>query len=244
MKYAILADAHSNWEALQRVLQDLKDEGVDKTVFLGDMVGYGPDPNTVVEELTGKINIKLAGNHDWAALGWTDINYFNPYAQIAILWTREIITDSNLKNLAQLNLMIKDKDDRLLFVHSTPRQPEEWNYIFTLEEAEENFSSFTEKACFIGHSHYPSVIEKNEKSKLVVKPGPLLRLEQGCQYIINVGSVGQPRDGDPRACYAIYDSSSGTIKLKRIVYDITKTQEKMQAAGLPLYLIERLALGR
>lgn len=244
MKYAILSDAHGNWEALQRMLQDLEHEGVEKIVFLGDMVGYGPDPNTVVEKLTAYADISLAGNHDWGALGWTDITYFNPYAKIALLWTRKVLTDSNLKKLATLKLTAKDKEEGLLFVHSTPREPEKWHYIFSLEEAEDNFYTFTEKACFIGHSHYPLFIEKKENSKLAVKPGPLLKLEQGCQYIINVGSIGQPRDGDPRACYAVYDSGLGTIQLKRVPYDVVKTQEKMEALSLPSYLIERLALGR
>jgi len=244
LRYAIISDAHSNWDALHKVLQDLEREGVEKTIFLGDMVGYGPDPNSVVEELLAKADINLAGNHDWAALGWTDITYFNPYAKIAILWTRKVLTDSNRKNLTHLKLMVKDNEESLLFVHSTPREPEKWHYIFTLEDAEENFSTFAEKICFIGHSHYPSFIEKNERGQLAVKPSPLLKLEPGCQYIINVGSIGQPRDGDPRACYTIYDSSLGSVQWKRIPYDVVKTQAKMRALGLPPYLIDRLALGR
>jgi predicted phosphodiesterase len=244
LRYAILSDAHGNWEALQSVLQDIEYEGADKIVFLGDLVGYGPDPNIVVEELTAKADINLAGNHDWAAVGRIDITYFNPYAKIAILMTRKLLTVSNLKKLTKLKLIAKDTEERLLFVHSTPREPEKWHYISTLEDAEENFSALTERVCFIGHSHYPLFIEKNGEGTPAVKPVHLIKIEQGCQYIINVGSIGQPRDGDPRACYAIYDSSSKTVQLKKIFYDVVKVQEKMQALGLPPFLIDRLAIGR
>jgi diadenosine tetraphosphatase ApaH/serine/threonine PP2A family protein phosphatase len=244
LRYAIISDVHGNWEALQAVWHKVEEEEVNRIIFLGDMVGYGPDPNLVIDDLARKADITLAGNHDWGALGKTNITYFNPYAKIAILWTRKVLTGTSQNILAKLPLMVKDEYEALLFVHATPKQPTKWHYIYSLEDASENFSVFTERICFIGHSHYPLFIEKDKSGRVAVKPGEVLPLIDGHQYIINVGSVGQPRDGDPRACYTLYDSETNIVELKRVEYHIVQTQEKMQALGLPSFLIQRLAIGR
>lgn len=243
MKYAILSDVHSNLEALESVLQEIRQECPDRKIFLGDAVGYGPDPNRVVELLVGHCDVLLAGNHDWAALGWTDIQYFNPYAQDAILWTQKALTPANLERLKGLKLEWTEGD--LRGAHATPKEPDQWHYLFTLSDATRNFRGFSEKVCFIGHSHVPLFLERDLSGAIHVYPQrESLTLREGCRYIINVGSVGQPRDGDPRACYALYDSEGQTVQWKRAVYDIARVQEKMRRQHLPGYLVERLVQGR
>lgn len=243
MKYAILSDVHSNLEALGSVLQEIERDCPDRKIFLGDAVGYGPDPNGVVEPLAAYCDVCLAGNHDWAALGWTDIQYFNPYAQEAILWTQKVLTPTNWARLKGLRLEWTEGD--LRGTHATPKEPDQWHYLFTLSEAGRNFRCFTEKLCFIGHSHVPLFLERDPSGTIHIYPkGEALTLREGYRYIINVGSVGQPRDGDPRACYALYDSETQAIQLKRVAYDIARVQEKMRREGLPGYLVERLVRGR
>jgi len=245
LKYAIISDVHANWEALQAVWESLLKEQVDRVIFLGDMVGYGPDPNQVIEYLTEHVDISLAGNHDWAALGRTSIDYFNPHAKAAILWTQGVLSQENRTILAELPLQHAEREESLLFVHATPYEPDQWHYIFTLEDALINFSAFEERICFVGHSHYPLFIESYRDNRVAILSNKgVLEIREENRYIINVGSVGQPRDGDPRACYLIYDSRARIIELKRVVYPITRTQEKMQAKGLSEYLIKRLGIGR
>lgn len=242
MKYAILSDVHSNLEALESVIQEIQRDCPDRKIFLGDAVGYGPDPNGAVELLAGYCDVWLAGNHDWAVLGWTDLHYFNPNAQEAILWTQKVLTPTNLERLKEPRLEWTEGD--LRGVHATPKEPDQWYYLFSLSETAKNFRCFSEKICFIGHSHMPLFLEKDPSGALNVYHEEALTPREGCRYIINVGSVGQPRDGDPRACYALYDSESLTVQWKRVKYDIARVQKKMQRQGLPRYLVERLAQGR
>jgi diadenosine tetraphosphatase ApaH/serine/threonine PP2A family protein phosphatase len=242
MEYAVISDVHANLEALEAVLADIKGRGIkkDRIFFCGDAVGYGPDPNRCVELIKENTKIQIAGNHDWAVLGMTDITYFNPNAKAAIRWTDDVITPEGRTELESYSLLKRLKKENVFLVHGSPKEPEEWHYLLTLFDAEVNFNYFEERLCFIGHSHVPFIIEKLPSGDLVVHKE---QVELGAphRYIVNCGSVGQPRDGDPRACYALFDDKR--IELVRVAYDIDSVQKKMSAAGLPLPLIERLRQG-
>jgi diadenosine tetraphosphatase ApaH/serine/threonine PP2A family protein phosphatase len=239
MLFAVISDVHSNFEALDMVLKDIKLKKIKDIFFLGDAVGYGPNPNECVEMLSETCKILLAGNHDWGVLGLTNVSFFNEYARSAIEWTRNVITEKNKKILESLPVKKEFKD--ILFVHSTPREPDEWHYLFTLWDAEINFQYFDNKVCFLGHSHQPFIIERVPSGELVTYREKT-QMKDSTRYIINVGSVGQPRDGDPRACYVIVKDKD--IQIIRIPYDIETVQNKMRKGKLPDLLIERLSVGR
>lgn len=241
MHYAVFSDVHSNLEAVEVVLTDVEQRKIEDIVFLGDAVGYGPDPNECIDILAGRCKILIAGNHDWGVLGLTDIPYFNEYARYAIEWTRGMLTEKNTKILQSFPVKKESKGDNILFVHSTPKNPEEWRYLSTLWDAEINFQYFDNKFCFLGHSHQPIIVERLPSGELVTYKEEA-RIKKGDRYIINAGSIGQPRDGDPRACYAIIDDEK--VQIVKIPYDIERVQKKMKKALLPSPLIERLSIGR
>jgi predicted phosphodiesterase len=238
--YAVISDVHANLEALGAVLKDIEKRNVKGILFLGDAVGYGPDPNECVRLLKENCSVLLAGNHDWAVLGLTNVEYFNPVAKAAIRWTDENLAEKNRKIISGFSLVKLLKKESIFLVHSTPREPEEWHYLITLSDAEVNFRSFEQKVCLLGHSHSPFIVEKRSSGQMTVHKEKA-RLNKNSRYIINVGSVGQPRDGDPRACYALLNSEK--IELIRVEYSIGETQRKMREAGLPEPLIQRLYYG-
>jgi diadenosine tetraphosphatase ApaH/serine/threonine PP2A family protein phosphatase len=242
MKYALLSDIHSNLEAFQAVIKDLEYEQVDHVCFLGDIVGYGADPDQCIDLLQGLTSRVVAGNHDWAAVGLTDTTYFNPVAKSAIDWTSEKISPSHRKFLKTLPLTHLLPPIQL--VHATPHKPETWNYIFSLKEALNGFNNCAHPICFIGHSHSPVAFVEKREGKVSLMPDRSFQIRNEHRYIINVGSVGQPRDGDPRAAYGIYDSENTSFTLKRIAYPIEDTQKKIVEAGLPPFLASRLSEGR
>ena len=273
MYYAIIADVHANLEALEAVLKDIKKRKIESILFLGDAVGYGPNPNECIEvlqeivlESTRTEKFSLMGNHDSAVIGLTALEYFNPNARKAIEWTKGVLTDKNRRFLKSLPIFksLKDKDypspiplprgeaargrvknissgRDIYLVHATPKEPEQWHYLLTKQDAYINFHFFTEKICLIGHSHQPSIIEQLPEGEMVIYKDNA-EIKDKHRYIINVGSVGQPRDGNPDAAYALLNENS--IEIKRVSYDILSTQKKMREANLPLFLIERLARGR
>lgn len=242
MNYAIISDIHGNLEALQSVLKDIEGKKVDSILCLGDVVGYGPNPNECVKLIKEKADIILAGNHDHAPLGKIDISYFNPWARSAIEWTREELTDESREFL--LSLPLKTEVDGFTIVHATPYNPQEWNYIITIGDAIKNFPEFKDQICFIGHSHVPMGISLSQSDDCrVLKDNPL-KLNEKLRYIINIGSVGQPRDGNPQAAFGIYDNSKMEYMLCRIDYDITETQRKINESELPPFLAERLEVGQ
>lgn len=243
MKTAIISDVHANLEALSAVFSDIDSVSADRVYFLGDAVGYGANPNEVVELIDQRCNLKLMGNHDYSALGKLAIEDFNPFAQVAINFTSSILTEKSLRALAAYELTASD--DEALYVHATPRQPEAWNYCISTSDAALQFEHFTQDLCFLGHSHKPAVFyrSKSGQVKAVATEGAL-ELRDDCRHIINVGSVGQPRDGDPRSSYAVFDSDDRTIEFRRVDYDVSSAQEKMAAAQLPSFLVERLASGK
>lgn len=240
MLYAIISDVHANLEALKAVLQDIKGRKIKDIVFIGDAVGYGPDPNECLDILSKKCMVMIAGNHDHAAVGLTNIEYFNQYARDAIEWTVSSLTRKSITVLNSLPLINFLDKDSIMLVHSTPKKPEEWHYLISLWDAEVNFNYFEQMFCFLGHSHQPFIIERLSSGEMLSYKD-MAMIKKKSRYIINAGSVGQPRDRDPRACYAIIDDEK--IEIIRVEYDIEKTQTKMKTAGLPVHLIERLAKG-
>ncbi len=240
MKYAVISDVHGNLEALNAVLKEIKNKNIREIIFLGDAVGYGPDPDDCVNVLRSECSILIAGNHDWAVLGYTDIEYFNPIAKASVIWTREKITRESLSILKTFAILKEIENKKILLVHSTPKEPEKWHYLLTLWDAEINFHYFDNMICLIGHSHHPFIIERLPSGEMLTYKSKANFVKEN-RYIINVGSVGQPRDGDPRACYATIDEES--VNIYRVNYNIEKTQEKMKTYGFQTSLIERLNKG-
>jgi diadenosine tetraphosphatase ApaH/serine/threonine PP2A family protein phosphatase len=240
MRCAVISDVHSNMEALAAVLGDVIKRKILDIHFLGDAVGYGPNPNECVEMLKEHCKVLLAGTHDWGVLGLTDIEYFNEYARDAILWTMKELKEDNLKTLGTFPIIKPMTKENIIFVHSTPKEPEQWHYLLTQWDAEINFHYFEQQTCVLGHSHQPFVIEKFPTGEMVThrREARIGKIER---YIINAGSVGQPRDRDPRACYAILEDEK--VELVRVPYPVEKTQKKMREAGLPRFLVERLSEG-
>jgi predicted phosphodiesterase len=240
-RYAVISDVHANISALNQVLQDIDRNKIEDILFLGDAVGYGPDPNECIDLLTERCKVLLAGNHDWGAVGLTDSTFFNEYARDALEWMKEVITERNKKILGLLPAREELVEGDILLVHSTPKEPEAWHYLLTLWDADINFHYFDNKFCVLGHSHQPFIIEKVPSGELVSHEGSA-KIRDGSRYIINAGSVGQPRDGDPRACYVII--SEENIGIVRVPYDIATTQNRMKQEQLPEMLLERLSIGR
>lgn len=241
MRYAVISDVHGNFEALDAVLNSLKDESFDALLFLGDIVGYGPDPDKCIDILKTETNVLLAGNHDRASIGLTDTVFFNPYARTAIEWTQKVLKERSRKLLKGLPIVRAMPEHNIYLVHSTPKEPEKWHYLVNTSDAYSNFHSFSEKICLVGHSHVPVIFEEHPKGS-VKTCNKKAKIKDANRYIINVGSVGQPRDGNPDAAYALLYQDY--VEIKRVSYDILLTQQKMREAGLPDYLIERLACGR
>jgi len=243
MRYLIISDIHSNLAAFEAVLADAG--SFDKVWCLGDVVGYGPDPNECVERLRDLPHVCVVGNHDWAALGNMDTEDFNPDAKRACLWTREQLSPSNLEYLKALPKSLVEGGFTL--VHGSPRHSV-WEYILNLSIAEANFEYFDTRFCFVGHTHVPIIYRhrpenpKQACDTLIPSLDAPLVLGQD-RLIINPGSVGQPRDGDSRASYAILDSDELTLEYRRISYPIEITQARMVEKGLPVRLIIRLGFG-
>jgi len=241
MRYAVVSDLHSNIEALTAVLRTADDLMIDGMFCLGDLVGYGPDPNEVVDLIRTRSGNVVRGNHDHAAVEPGHEAYFNPWGQAAIRWTRKQLTRENLAFLSDLPLSLTVSGVRL--VHACPSEPETWRYIMDADDAEDEFDGFGEAVCLFGHSHVP-LCAVSAGTDAVLLAGDEVLIESGKRYLINVGSVGQPRDGDPRAAFGVLDLDRGTIRRHRVEYDAAATRDKILAAGLPRFLGDRLLRGQ
>lgn len=219
----------------------MQNHDLDSHICLGDIVGYGPDPNACTERVKEDAEITICGNHDLAATGGLSTEDFNLYAKRAMDWTRDELTDANRQFLSSLPLSHHIENATL--VHASPAMPEMWYYITSLDDASEEFHYFDTAFCFVGHTHVPYVVVKNELQVSMIKDNPF-RAGPGDKLLVNVGSVGQPRDENADACYLIYDSDKKEICFHRVQYDIRKTQEKMAAVKLPSYLSKRLTRGQ
>jgi predicted phosphodiesterase len=243
MRCAILADIHSNLEALASVFRDIEVRGgVDEVWCLGDIVGYGPEPAECIELLRKHNPVCVAGNHDLGAIGKLELTMFNPMAAEACSWTAEKLSPDDLSYLEKLPVTVKKGN--FLLVHGSPASPI-LEYVASNSIAEKNFSYFEGPYCLVGHTHVPQAYkqEENKVASISLSSGIGLVLKKS-RLIINPGAVGQPRDGDPRASYAIYDSEGSIFRVYRVEYGIRATQDKMMAAGLPVPLVTRLEVGR
>jgi diadenosine tetraphosphatase ApaH/serine/threonine PP2A family protein phosphatase len=242
MLYGIISDIHSNLEAMHVVLNKLS--RAEKIVNLGDIVGYGPSPNECVDKIR-KLKIpSVAGNHDKVVVGETEATWFNPSAREAVIWTQELISDENLDYLKTLPLTLEE--DGFQIVHGSLRNPLD-EYITSIADAIPTFEKMTKAVCFVGHSHSPMFIAQKKDGNYAgraLEDGEEIVIDDYERVIINVGAVGQPRDGDPRACYGLYDSKTRIFSLHRVEYNIGQVQAKMKAVHLPDSLIERLTFGR
>lgn len=240
MRFCILSDIHGNLEALRTTLEDARKENIDEYLCVGDVVGYGADPDECVKLVAQVCSGCVAGNHDWAVLGKFDLHRFNPFARDSVLWTREHLSAQSRTVMEGWPLLYRN--DPLMMVHSDLQAPEEFGYLLDVGDAELTFGWMDRPVCFIGHTHVPMIFEE-AKQEIVRLDEEHLDMQPGARYIINVGSVGQPRDGDSRAAYVILDTDAGTIHFKRVEYDIPTAQEKIIRAGLPSILADRLSAG-
>ena len=248
MRYLIIADMHGNWDALATVLEDARNRGFDQVLVLGDLVGYGASPNRIVEEI-GALKAPvyaIRGNHDKVVSGVDDGLNFNPTALQAARWTTAELTEENLRFIGDLPQGPMRIDEDLLICHGSLLDEDE--YLLAAMDAVQSLQSVSDSLVFFGHTHIPSRFayrEQDGQVEVAVLEGDAvtLALEQGTRYMLNPGSVGQPRDRDPRAAYMIFDSDARQVVLRRLEYPIERAQERIRAAGLPDILADRLAVG-
>jgi predicted phosphodiesterase len=240
MRYAVIADIHANLEAFEVVLADTKEQKCTHYCCLGDVVGYNANPKECLDIVRSMGMPCVKGNHDEYCSSEEDLEGFNPHAAEAVNWTRKQLSPEDRKWLRDLKYV------RLVasfsIVHATLDGPQRWGYVFDKLAAAASFTYQNTSVCFFGHTHVPvafvrdSMVRGGTYSKFKVEPGK--------KYFVNVGAVGQPRDGNPKAGYVIYDMNEGTIELRRLDYDIPKAQKKIMEAGLPQRLADRLSLGK
>ena len=236
MKIGLISDIHSNLEALSAVISRLEKMNVDRVICLGDIVGYGANPVECIKLVREKCDVVLAGNHDFAVAGNLSISWFNQDALDSVIWTKKNIDDNMSNYLSSLPLTYVKED--VVYVHATPHKPEKWSYIVSMEDALYEFRYFRGSLAFVGHSHIAGIYchdgstHKNE-----------INLERSKRYIINIGSIGQPRDGNPDAAFAVYDDDHKRVNIEREPYDIDSAAQKIYDASLPEYLASRLSKG-
>jgi diadenosine tetraphosphatase ApaH/serine/threonine PP2A family protein phosphatase len=243
MRYILISDIHGNLEALQAVLSFVENLQPHQLYCLGDVVGYGADPQECLTLLQDEANLILAGNHDLAVAGVIPTDDFNPMAQSAVDWTRNAVNEEDVTALSNLPLVYIDGD--YCFTHASPIEPMKFHYVRTLEDVAEVLSSIGQRFCFVGHTHLPVLVRMEEKTgRMEVVRKTRITIEEGCRYFVNVGSIGQPRDSNPDACMVILDEEDNTLEFLRVPYDISACQSKILSEGLPSYLAERLVLAR
>jgi putative phosphoesterase len=232
MRIAIVSDIHGNLEAFTTVLRTIDSVGVDEIVCLGDVVGYGPHPAECIALVRDRCATVVMGNHDAGVFGGLSGDHFNEYGRAAIEWTQTRLTAEDLEYLKELPMLVTRND--ITYVHATPRNPSSWHYILSWPDAQRCFPAFTTDLCFIGHTHVPVAVGED---------GSVNNYRNELRHLINAGSVGQPRDGNPRASFGLLDTGSGTYENTRVEYDIRATADAIAAAGLPEYLGKRLFVG-
>lgn len=243
MRYAILGDIHANDSALQAVLKDIAIVGVTRILSLGDVVGYGAAPQSVIATLRELDALVIRGNHDEACCGLLDTTFFNPNARSAAQWTQNILTSNDRDWLANLPLTL-DLDECSL-AHGTYDHAQKFRYLTNLQSAQGSLDSMPRQVCFVGHTHLPVVIVQTMGSPENSSISHATRISLGGlrRAVINPGSVGQPRDEDPRAAWGLFCPDEGTYELRRVEYDIEREAHRIRAANLPSFLADRLYLG-
>lgn len=251
MRYAILSDVHSNLEALTAVLDDIAAQRIDRVLCLGDSIGYGADPGPCLARLEGCRAVGVCGNHEWGCLGKLETRWFNDVARRSLEWTRDQVSFTELEALRRLPLTATEGPVTL--VHGTLVHPERFEYLIEAGQGLDCARACRTLMCAVGHAHVPFVFEVDRRGhqvrRLLTSAQELSEVRltndpEQLRYVINPGSVGQPRDGDPRASYAILDATDSRVWIRRIAYDIHTAQGKIRQAGLPGFLADRLALGR
>jgi len=251
MRYAVLSDVHGNLEALAAVLDALAPERVDRYLCLGDVVGYGAEPGACLARLEACGAVIVGGNHDLACVGKFDLDWFNETARAAVLWTRDRLSFAELDALRRLPLTAIVEPCTL--VHGTLRHPERFEYLVEAGQAIDTLAACRTLMCLVGHTHLPFVLEYDRRerriTRLLTRAGELAQVAftddpDAMRYLVNPGSVGQPRDGDPRASCAVIDTGRHEVSIRRIPYDVAAAQQKIRQAGLPGFLADRLAVGR
>jgi len=232
MLIAIISDINGNLPAAEEVLKTAAGMKAEIIYCLGDTVGYGPFPNECVDLVRGRCKVILKGNHDSGLVGDTPLTDFNHYGLSAIQWTRTAVTEENQEFLRGLPLMTELNGVTL--AHSSPLNPDAWTYVLTMRAAQENFAAFTTRLCFIGHTHVPVIIGED---------GSVNKYSTTLRHIINVGSVGQPRDGNSQAAFGMFNTETQEFQLVRVPYDIQKVARAIREVGLPEFLAQRLFQG-
>ena len=241
MKYGVFSDVHSNLEALEAVLRALEGERVDRLLCAGDLVGYGADPAPCLERVRTAGACVVCGNHDCAVTGRLGMDWFSENARVSLEWTAPRLPAAEKEYLGRLPYTWKDSEVTL--VHSALDSPSSFRYVVDPEAAGTSFAAQETPVAFFGHTHVPGIFLL-EQGMARFRRAERIALEPGQKALVNVGSVGQPRDGDPRAAYALYDSGSGVVEIRRVEYPVERAQRKIVEAGLPGFLARRLAVGR
>jgi putative phosphoesterase len=233
MRIAILSDIHGNLEGLRKALEIVHEKQIDEIVCLGDTVGYGANPNECLELLRQNTTFILMGNHDQAAIDISVTEDFTQHARSSAEWTARTVTPENKEWIKNLPYTLERSG--LLFVHASPFEPHEWHYILTPSDAQQGFQHFRQPICFVGHSHVAGMFCDDIWTRQVT---------QGKRFIVNVGSVGQPRDRNPKLSFGIFDTEKWEYENVRSDYDVQTASEKIRKAGLPTPLAERILEGR
>lgn len=241
MRYGIFSDVHSNWEALEAVLETLRAERADALLCCGDLVGYAAEPEPCVAAVRAACRAVVAGNHDWAAAGQFPREWFHDAARAAVQWTAEQLAPATRECLAALPLTWHDES--VAIAHGTFREPEQFHYLFTMDQAAEHLEAQPTPVAFVGHTHVPVVFMRTPEGSVRLLHDPVIRMTPGARYLVNAGSVGQPRDWDPRAACWLYDTARQELACRRVPYAIAAAQHKIRAAGLPAVFADRLARG-
>jgi predicted phosphodiesterase len=238
MLYAIISDVHANLEAVEACFKRIDEINPDRIICLGDLVDYCAQPNEVIDIIKSRCDVVVLGNHDESQFKYSLIDGYTEFARVSSKHTRTVVSAEHVEYFKTLPRFHSEHD--LFFIHASPAVRDSYKYVLNEEAAAINFRSFKEKICFIGHSHKPIIFEESHEQAVIKKD---YVLDAGKRYIINVGSVGQPRNGDPRLCFGVFDSAKFEFHHERISYDIKSASEKILAQGLPRHLAERLFEG-
>ncbi|OGX06453.1 MAG: hypothetical protein A3G87_00870 [Omnitrophica bacterium RIFCSPLOWO2_12_FULL_50_11] len=239
MKYAIISDVHSNLEALERVLSEIKKANIDQVICLGDVVGYGANPSEclmLVREVAAQI---IMGNHDQAIEDAALRNDFTPWAKEAIEWTASVLDEEDKRVIRDFPRIVIDRKAKITWTHGSVHEPGEFHYLFSSADAQPTFRALETDFCFFGHTHIPSLFTVRSGLARYLPAGSY-RLPAGERYVLNPGSIGQPRDRSPKLSFAFFDSDDQTLEIVRLDYDNETAARKIRKAGLPAFLADRL----
>ncbi len=239
MKYAVISDVHSNLEALDTALGEIEKRNIDQIICLGDVVGYGANPSECLKKVQEKAEEVVMGNHDEAIENMGLRTYFNDWARAAIEWTGKQLKPEEKRQIRKFSPIVINKKENVTWSHSSIHDPDEYHYLFRFDDAEPSFMKLETRFGFFGHTHVPTLFARKSKESRYLPAGQY-QLEKNEHYLINPGSVGQPRDRNPKLSFALFDSDELTLEIVRLDYDNNKAANKIRKAGLPAFLADRL----